>query len=108
MSKLVYGTCETCGRQQVPGSKVAAYRGDGDPRPTGSFYSANMHRLPKGAPRGEHNLPWCFNGTLKEVEARGSVSRPLPASEANLKKLSDDQLQTLLERVEVEMLRREP
>lgn len=45
-------------------------------------------------------------GGLKDIEPRGTLARPLPASELDLKKIDDDQLQALFERVEREIVRR--
>lgn len=98
MSKLVYGTCVDCGRERVPGQA----HGDGD----AVRYLAHWHRA-KTIKAAVDWGPWCARKAgLKDVEPRGTLARPLPASELNLKKLDDDQLQALLERVEAEMVRR--
>lgn len=102
MSKLVYGTCVECGRERVPGQRVVV---DGEEK-----YRSNWHRRRKGSralnPWGHYDS-WCGSGKeLTSIELRGTVAKPLPASEFDLKKLDDDQLQVLLERVESEMVRR--
>jgi hypothetical protein len=96
---LVYGTCEKCGRERVPGKKVYSPHNLDE-----HAFKANGHRALKSPGWGWQ--AWCFQGTLKDIERRGTVARPLPAHELNLRKLDDEQLQALFERVEREMVRR--
>lgn len=93
-TKLIYGTCVECGRERVPGQRITV---EGE-----EVYQSSFHRK-KGRNFGDR---WCGRKRLKDIELRGTVARPLPASELNLKKLDDDQLQVLFERVEREMVRR--
>lgn len=100
MSNLVYGTCVTCERERVPGVAVTA---DGEIR-----YVAHWHRAKKQTTSTMVSWgSWCVRkGGLKDIEPRGTLARPLPASELDLKKIDDDQLQALFERVEREIVRR--
>lgn len=103
MSELVYGTCAECGRERVPGRFE-----QNEDFPDGRHVS-NFHRMPKGSSVRDawgYSSRWCGKRNLIDAVPRGTLARPLPASELNLKQLSDDQLQALFERVESEMVRR--
>ena len=89
-SRFVYGTCTKCGKRRVKGRTI-----DGLGR-VGTFY-AGAHTS---------NGASCSRGELTDVEPRGTRDQPIAETGVDVRNLTDEQLQALLEQVEAEMVRR--